>query len=93
MFLALWEFDVKPGCDERLVSVSGPSGDWAGFFVAIPHTKELSSCVMPFAPPHTRRAISENPGKPRKRFSKTTETLTIDKSPEKLAIAEREIGG
>jgi hypothetical protein len=32
MFLVLWEFDVKPGCDERFESVYGPSGDWAQLF-------------------------------------------------------------
>jgi hypothetical protein len=32
MFLALWEFDVKPGCEERFESVYGPSGDWAQLF-------------------------------------------------------------
>jgi hypothetical protein len=32
MFLALWEFDVKPGCDERFESVYGPDGDWAQLF-------------------------------------------------------------
>ncbi len=32
MFLALWEFDVKPGCDERFESIYGPDGDWAQLF-------------------------------------------------------------
>lgn len=32
MFLALWEFDVKQGCDERFESVYGPNGDWARLF-------------------------------------------------------------
>jgi hypothetical protein len=32
MFLALWEFDVKPGCDERLKSASGLDGDYAQLF-------------------------------------------------------------
>jgi hypothetical protein len=32
MFLALWEFHVKPGCDERFESVYGPDGDWAQLF-------------------------------------------------------------
>lgn len=32
MFLALWEFDVKPGYDERFESVYGPDGDWAQLF-------------------------------------------------------------
>jgi len=29
MFVALWEFEVKPGCEERFEKVYGPGGDWA----------------------------------------------------------------
>jgi heme-degrading monooxygenase HmoA len=32
MFVALWEFDVKPGCEERFEKVYGPDGDWARLF-------------------------------------------------------------
>ena len=32
MFLALWEFEVKPGCENRFESVYGPDGDWAQLF-------------------------------------------------------------
>jgi hypothetical protein len=32
MFLALWEFEVKPGCEERFLKVHGPEGDWAKLF-------------------------------------------------------------
>jgi len=32
IFLALWEFDVKPGCDKRLKSAYGPDEDWAQLF-------------------------------------------------------------
>jgi hypothetical protein len=32
MFLVLWEFDVKPGCENRFETVYGPSGDWAQLF-------------------------------------------------------------
>ena len=36
MLLALWEFEVKPGCEERFERVYGPGGDWDPCFVAIP---------------------------------------------------------
>lgn len=36
MFLILWEFDVKPGFEERFESVYGPSGDWAQLFLRDP---------------------------------------------------------
>jgi heme-degrading monooxygenase HmoA len=32
MFVALWEFEVKPGCEERFQRVYGPGGDWAKLF-------------------------------------------------------------
>jgi Antibiotic biosynthesis monooxygenase len=32
MFLVLWEFEVKPGCEERFERVYGPGGDWASLF-------------------------------------------------------------
>ena len=32
MFVALWEFEVKPGCEKRFLKVYGPEGDWAKLF-------------------------------------------------------------
>jgi len=32
MFVALWEFEVKPGCEKRFQKVYGPGGDWAKLF-------------------------------------------------------------
>jgi heme-degrading monooxygenase HmoA len=32
MFLALWEFEVKSGCEERFRSVYGAEGEWARLF-------------------------------------------------------------
>jgi heme-degrading monooxygenase HmoA len=32
MFVALWEFEVKPGCEEGFERVYGPDGDWAKLF-------------------------------------------------------------
>ncbi len=32
MFLVLWEFEVKPECEERFERVYGPGGDWATLF-------------------------------------------------------------
>lgn len=32
MFLILWEFDVKQGCEARFESVYGTDGDWASLF-------------------------------------------------------------
>ena len=35
MFLVLWEFEVKPGNEERFERVYGAGGDWDSLFVAI----------------------------------------------------------
>jgi heme-degrading monooxygenase HmoA len=32
MFVALWEFEVKPGGEERFEKAYGPDGDWARLF-------------------------------------------------------------
>ena len=32
MFLVLWEFEVKPECEERFERVYGPGGDWDSLF-------------------------------------------------------------
>jgi heme-degrading monooxygenase HmoA len=37
MFLVLWEFEVKPGCEERFEKVYGPGGDWDSLFRRDPH--------------------------------------------------------
>jgi len=37
MFLALWEYEVKPGCEERFEKDYGPEGDWAQLLRRDPH--------------------------------------------------------
>jgi len=32
MFLVLWEFEVKPGCEQCFERVYGPRGDWDSLF-------------------------------------------------------------
>jgi heme-degrading monooxygenase HmoA len=40
MFVALWEFEVKPGCEQRFEEAYGPEGDWARLFRRQPHYLE-----------------------------------------------------
>ena len=40
MFVILWEYEVKPGCEERFESVYGPNGDWARLFQSDPRFRE-----------------------------------------------------
>lgn len=32
MFVILWEFEVKPGCEEGFENAYSPDGDWARLF-------------------------------------------------------------
>jgi len=37
MFVILWEFEVKPGCEKRFEQAYGSEGDWVPFFRRDPH--------------------------------------------------------
>ena len=37
MFLVLWEYEVKPGHEERFEKVYGPGGDWDSLFRSDPN--------------------------------------------------------
>jgi len=37
MFVILWEFEVKPGCEALFERVYGPSGEWTQLFERNPH--------------------------------------------------------
>jgi hypothetical protein len=50
MFLALWEFEVKSGCEGRFQSAYGPQGEWVRLFRGDPgfvETRLLQDPVMP----------------------------------------------
>jgi hypothetical protein len=36
MFVALWEYEVKPGEEERFEKAYGPDGDWVRLFRSDP---------------------------------------------------------
>jgi heme-degrading monooxygenase HmoA len=40
MFVILWEFEVKPGCEKRFEDGHGPDGEWARFFRRDPRYRE-----------------------------------------------------
>ena len=40
MFLVLWEFEVKPGREQRFQEVYGPGGDWDSLFRSDPNHAE-----------------------------------------------------
>jgi heme-degrading monooxygenase HmoA len=50
MFLVLWEYEVKPGCEERFEKLYGPAGDWARLFRTDSHYRETRLLHDPFRP-------------------------------------------
>ena len=40
MFVILWEYEVKPGCEEMFETAYGPQGHWARLFQSDPHYRE-----------------------------------------------------
>ena len=37
MFVVLWEYEVKPGCEREFEKVYGPGGDWDSWFRSDPN--------------------------------------------------------
>ncbi len=50
MFVALWEYEVKPGYEERFEKGYGPVGDWARLFRSDANYRETRLLRDPFRP-------------------------------------------
>ena len=50
MFVALWEYEVKRGCEERFETVYGPEGEWARLFRSDANFKETRLLRDAFRP-------------------------------------------
>jgi hypothetical protein len=50
MFVALWEYEVKPGCEERFEKAYGPDGDWVRLFRSDIHYYETRLVRDSFRP-------------------------------------------
>jgi hypothetical protein len=94
MFLALWEFDVKPGCDERFESVYGTDGDWAQLFRRDPAYQRT---LLLRDPLRDHSYVTCDFWESRKAYESFRQNnldayLTLDKRCEVLTTAERKIG-
>ena len=94
MFLVLWEFDVKPGCDERFESVYGPSGDWAQLFRLDSTYQRTLLLRDPF---RDRTYVTCDFWESKKAYeafrqNNSEEYLALDKLCEGLTLAERNFG-
>ena len=50
MFVALWEFEVKRGCEERFEKTYGPGGEWVRLFRSDSNYRETRLLRDPFRP-------------------------------------------
>lgn len=94
MFLALWEFDVKPGCDQRFESVYGPRGQWVQLFRRDP-AYQRTLLLRDTIRDHTY--LTCDFWECRKTYAAFRQNnleayLALDKSCEGLTLAERKIG-
>jgi hypothetical protein len=94
MFVALWEYEVKPGCEERFEKVYGPEGDWVRLFRSDSNYRETRLLRDAFRPAiyHTldfwnSRRVYENFLSGRR-----AEYEAIDKASAGLTVNERRIG-
>jgi hypothetical protein len=94
MFVVLWEFEVKPGCEEQFEKVYGPGGDWDSLFRRDANhagTYLFRDTVRPrvyLTADYwlSRRSYEEF------REARQNDYQTLDAATEKLTTSERHIG-
>ena len=94
MFLVLWEYEVKPGCEERFEKLYGPDGDWARLFRTGSHYRETRLLHDPF---RSNVYLTLDFWTSRESYAwfmaaHTAEYKTIDSAGENLTVNERRIG-
>jgi hypothetical protein len=94
MFVALWEFEVKLGCEERFEKTYGPDGEWARLFRRDSNYCETRLLRDPFRPATyvtldfwNSREVYENFLSERR-----AEYGAIDKASAGLTISEQKVG-
>jgi heme-degrading monooxygenase HmoA len=94
MFVALWEYEVKPGCEKRFEKVYGQEGDWARLFRSDSNYQETRLLHDPARPAiyltldfWTSRQAYEN-----FMASNAAEYKRLDAAAEKLTLREGKIG-
>ena len=94
MFLILWEFEVKPGCNERFEKVYGPDGEWARLFrsgaeyrgTRLVRDSFRAACYLTLDFRNSREAYEEFLRAHRAEYE------AIEEIGEKLMLGERRIG-
>jgi hypothetical protein len=94
MFLVLWEFEVKPGNEQRFEQVYGPGGDWDSLFRSDPNhagTRLFQDMAR------TGVYLTADYWLSRKSYEeflalRRSEYNTLDAATEDLTLSERHIG-
>ena len=94
MFLVLWEYEVKPGCQERFEKLYGPAGGWARLFRTDSHYRETRLLRDPF---RSNVYLTLDFWTSRESYAwfmaaHTAEYKAIDAAGENLTVNERRIG-
>ncbi len=94
MFVALWEYEVKPSCEERFEKVYGPEGDWAKLFRRDVNYQE-TTLLRDVARPTIYLTLdfwSSRQAYERFLEAHAAEHKALDTEGEKLTLRERRIG-
>ncbi len=94
MFVALWEFEVKPGCEKQFLKVYGPEGNWAKLFRNDANYQETR---LLHDPEHTAMFLTLDFWASRQAYkqfkaSHAAEYERLDAAGEELTLRERKIG-
>jgi len=94
MFLVLWEYEVKPGCEERFEKLYGPAGDWALLFRTDAHYRETR---LLRDPARSNVYLTLDFWTSRESYAwfmaaHTTEYQAMESAGERLTVTERRIG-
>jgi heme-degrading monooxygenase HmoA len=94
MFVALWEFEVKPGCEKPFQKVYGPEGDWAKLFRSDANYQETRLLHDPAHPAIYLTLDFWASRQAYERFmeSHTAEYQGLDAAGQKWTLRERKIG-
>ena len=94
MFVALWEFEVKRGCEERFEKTYGPGGEWVRLFRSDSNYRETRLLRDPFRPAIYLTLDFWNSRDVYKSFlaEHRAEYEAIDKASAGLTINQRRVG-
>jgi heme-degrading monooxygenase HmoA len=94
MFVALWEYEVKPGCEKRFENAYGPAGEWARLFRSDSNYRETRLLRDPFGPAIYLTLDFWNSREAYEQFmaAHENEYRALDAAAEELTRKERRIG-